>query len=192
MYRRNKTATGACEEIRGQRMFRIYAGLRNCFGYMEGVEGLGRSYQNRSFFDHRPADVAPVHRADLKKRKNAPPETPPQLLVPRALARLRVPEFAILPNELGHVDGTDHQNETGEKRVVKDGGSDELEAAQQASEPLAVQHLGVDRVENIKLVDQGDAAGQGENVSELELPQLVARTREPARKHAPSSRSPVS
>ena len=172
-------------------MFRIYGGFRDCVGLMGSVERMGRNYQNRSFFDDRPADVAPVHRADLEKRKNAPPETPPQLLVPRTLARLRVPEFAILPNELGHVDGTDHQNETGEKRVVKDGGSDELEAAQQASEPLAVQHLGVDRVENIKLVDQGDAAGQGENVSELELAQVVARTREPARKRAPSCRSPL-
>ena len=191
MYRRNKTATGACEEIRGQRMFRIYAGLRNCVGYMEGVEGLGWSYQNRSFFDHRPADVAPVHRADLKKRKKAPPNTSPQLRVPRTLARLRVQELAILPDKLGHVDGTDHQNETGENRVVQDGGSDELEAAPQAFEPLSVHTDGVDRIDIIKLVDQGDAAGQGEKVSELELPQVVARMRKSARKRAPSTRSPL-
>ena len=96
-----------------------------------------------------------------------------------------------MPDELGHVDGTYHQNETGENRVVQDGGSDELEAAQQAFEPLTVHHPGVDRVDIIKLVDQGDAAGQGEKVSELVLPPVVARMREPARKRAPSIRSPL-
>ena len=139
------------------------------------------SLQNRSFFDDRPADVAPVHRADLEERKNAPTETPPQLRVVRTLARLRVPELAVLPDKLGHVDGTYHQNETGEDRVVYDGGSDELEAAQQACEPLSVQKLGIDRIEQIQLVDQSDAAGQSKEVSQLELPQVGARMREPAR-----------
>ena len=172
-------------------MFGIYVGVRVCFGFTGGVERLGRSYQYRSFFDHRPADVAPVHRADLEKRKEAPPDSAPQLRVPRTLARLRVQELAILPDKLGHVDGTYHQNETGENRVVQDGGSDELEAAPQASEPLPVHTVGVDRVDIIKLVDQGDAAGQGEKVSELELPQVVARMRKSARKRAPSTRSPL-
>jgi len=139
------------------------------------VEGL------RSFFDDRPADVAPIHRADLEQRQNRPEDVPPQLLVPRTLARLRIPEFLVLPDEFGHVDGTDHQDKTGENRVVHDGGGDELEAAKQTPEPLSVQHPGVDRVDQIKLLDQSDAAGQGEKVSELELPQVVARTREPAR-----------
>ena len=94
-----------------------------------------------------------------------------------------------MPNELGHVDGTDHQNETGEKRVVHDGGSDELEAAKQAFEPLSVHTDGGDRIDILKLVDQGDAAGQGEKVSELVLPPVVARKREPARKRALSSMS---
>jgi hypothetical protein len=62
-----------------------------------------------------------------------------------------------------------------------------LEAAPQAFEPLSVHTVGGDLVDIIKLVDQGDAAGKGEKVSELELPQVVTRTCESARKRAPST-----